>query len=99
MSRISSNAIIRLPHRHGRARLGVCRTPAGRESDLNVPLNPLGINGSPYGEVFAMAMQGPIDTYFHGAMGGGSPPPRDDGSCESCEVQVNTKHAAKSSAR
>lgn len=31
--------------------------------DLDVPLNPLGINGSPYGEVFAMAMQGPINTY------------------------------------
>ena len=38
-------------------------------TDLNVPLNPLGINGSPYGEVFAMAMQGPIDTNFNGAMG------------------------------
>jgi hypothetical protein len=37
---------------------------------LDAPLNPLGINGSPYGEVFAMAMQGPIDTYFHGAMSG-----------------------------
>jgi hypothetical protein len=39
---------------------------------LAAPLNPLGINGSPYGEVFAMAMQGPIDTYFHGAMSGGA---------------------------
>ncbi len=39
---------------------------------LVAPLNPLGINGSPYGEVFAMAMQGPIDTYFHGAMSGGA---------------------------
>lgn len=38
---------------------------------LDAPLNPLGINGSPYGEVFAMAMQGPIDTYFHGAMNSG----------------------------
>lgn len=37
---------------------------------LSAPLNPLGINGSPYGEVFAMAMQGPIGTYFHGAMSG-----------------------------
>ncbi|MEO7099672.1 MAG: hypothetical protein ABI162_09950 [Luteolibacter sp.] len=37
-------------------------------SDFKVPLNPLGINGSPYGEVFAMAMQGPIETYFHGSM-------------------------------
>ncbi|HEX7262139.1 MAG TPA: hypothetical protein VF258_10020, partial [Luteolibacter sp.] len=35
--------------------------------DLNGPLNPLGVNGSPYGEVFAMAMQTPIDTFFHEA--------------------------------
>jgi hypothetical protein len=39
------------------------------DPDLDVPLNPLGINRSPYGEVFAMAMQSPIDTYFHAAMG------------------------------
>ena len=32
--------------------------------DLDVPLNALGINRSPYGEVIAMAMQGPIDTLF-----------------------------------
>jgi len=36
-----------------------------RNDELDVPLNPLGINRSPYGEVFAMAMQGPIDTVFH----------------------------------
>ena len=33
--------------------------------EINGPLNILGINRSPYGEVFAMAMQGSIDTYFH----------------------------------
>lgn len=33
--------------------------------ELKAPLNPFGINTSPYGEVFAMAMQGPIDTYWH----------------------------------
>jgi hypothetical protein len=38
-------------------------------SDLDVPFNPLGIKRSPYGEVFAMAMQTPIDSYFHAAMG------------------------------
>lgn len=36
---------------------------ASKEAD--VPLNVLGINRSPYGEVFAMAMQGPIDNHFH----------------------------------
>ncbi len=40
------------------------------DSQLKTPLNPLGINGSPYGEVFAMAMQEPIDTYFHNATSG-----------------------------
>ncbi len=37
--------------------------PLVNNSDLKVPLNPLGINGSPYGEVLAMAMQGPIGQY------------------------------------
>lgn len=32
--------------------------------ETTFPPNPLGINRSPYGEVFAMAMQGPIDTFF-----------------------------------
>lgn len=36
-----------------------------RNPELETPLNPLGINRSPYGEVIAMAAQGPIDTYFH----------------------------------
>lgn len=39
------------------------------DPDLDVPLNPLGINRSPYGEVFAMAMQSPINSYFHAGMG------------------------------
>ncbi|MBC8126011.1 MAG: hypothetical protein H8M99_02535 [Gloeobacteraceae cyanobacterium ES-bin-144] len=38
---------------------------------LEAPLNPLGINGSPYGEVFAMAIQGPIETFFHEGTSGG----------------------------
>jgi hypothetical protein len=36
-------------------------------SELAAPLNAMGINRSPYGEVFAMAMQSPIDTYWHGS--------------------------------
>lgn len=47
--------------------------PLVADRELDAPLNPFGINGSPYGEVFAMAMQGPIDTYFHGAIQGGAP--------------------------
>lgn len=69
MSRISSIAVTA-----GLIGSGVCAWAfAGRpllaNPDLNVPLNPLGINGSPYGEVFAMAMQSPIDDYFHAGMG------------------------------
>ena len=56
------------------------------DPDLSVPLNPLGINGSPYGEVFAMAMQGPIDTYFNGAMTSGAPRPTDDQKAPSAEA-------------
>ncbi|MCF7674675.1 MAG: hypothetical protein K9N23_16265 [Akkermansiaceae bacterium] len=37
------------------------------QPELATPLNPLGINRSPYGEVLAMAMQSPIDAYWHGA--------------------------------
>ena len=39
--------------------------PLLASKEAEVPLNVLGINRSPYGEVFAMAMQGPIDTHFH----------------------------------
>ncbi|MFK7851915.1 MAG: hypothetical protein AB8D78_13145 [Akkermansiaceae bacterium] len=40
--------------------------------EIDVPLNVLGINQSPYGEVFAMAMQGPIDNYWHAAESNGA---------------------------
>lgn len=40
-------------------------TPRLHEVDeIDVPLNVLGIKRSPYGEVIAMAMQGPIDSYW-----------------------------------
>jgi len=49
--------------------------PLTANPDLDVPLNPLGINRSPYGEVIAMAMQGPVDTFFDAGMSGGGPTP------------------------
>lgn len=52
---------------------------ANREAD--VPLNVLGINRSPYGEVFAMAMQEPIEKYFHATEGGGAPSCDGSGAC------------------
>ena len=62
--------------------------PLVKDSRLKYPLNILGINESPYGEVFAMAMQGSINTYFDGAI---SPAghPHDDKSqpCKICGIQ------------
>ncbi len=48
--------------------------------DLDIPLNVLGINRSPYGEVIALAMQGPIDQSFVGGLFGriGSPAQQPD---------------------
>ncbi len=59
--------------------------PLVSNADLKVPLNPLGINRSPYGEVFAMAMQTPIDTYFHGVMGGAGHEHKEGEECSSCK--------------
>ncbi|MFM2198251.1 MAG: hypothetical protein RLZZ505_1683 [Verrucomicrobiota bacterium] len=43
----------------------VASKPLLASKEADAPLNVLGINRSPYGEVFAMAMQGPIDSHFH----------------------------------
>jgi hypothetical protein len=64
--------------------------PLVQNPDLDVPLNALGINGSPYGEVFAMAMQGPINTYFHGTIANGSHQHADGAACDSCEAPAPT---------
>lgn len=39
--------------------------PLVEEPTMRIPSNPMGVKMSPYGEVFAMAMQGPIDLYWH----------------------------------
>jgi hypothetical protein len=72
--------------------------PLVTNPDLAVPLNPMGINGSPYGEVFAMAMQGPIDTYFHGGMGLAGHRHENGKSCDSCKTPSETNAVAKSTA-
>jgi hypothetical protein len=56
----------------GAAGFAIVSKPLVASKEADVPLNVLGINRSPYGEVFAMAMQGPIGTYFHAAEGGGA---------------------------
>lgn len=43
--------------------------PLIASKEVDIPLNVLGINRSPYGEVFAMAMQDPIGTYFNASEG------------------------------
>lgn len=50
--------------------LVVCGSVGGtlaHNKDLKAPLNPFGINTSPFGEVIAMAMQGPVDVYWNNA--------------------------------
>ncbi|QTN33777.1 hypothetical protein HZ994_16140 [Akkermansiaceae bacterium] len=55
----------------GAAGFAIVSRPLLADKESDVPLNALGINRSPYGEVFAMAMQGSIGTYFHAAQGTG----------------------------
>lgn len=43
-----------------------------KDSELKAPLNPFGINTSPYGEVLAMAMQEPVDVYWNHASDSGT---------------------------
>jgi hypothetical protein len=60
-----------------------------KNPDLAAPLNPMGINGSPYGEVFAMAMQSPIDDYFHAGTNGSI---HSHAPGESCDHEVHKEH-------
>lgn len=98
MSRITTHAISACLIGSGMFAWAFAGRPLVADADLKVPLNPLGINGSPYGEVFAMAMQGPIDTYFHGGMGLGVHRHEDGKSCDSCEDPSETHTPAKSAA-
>jgi hypothetical protein len=96
MSRISTHAISFCLIGSGVLAWAFAGRPLVTNPDLDVPLNPLGINGSPYGEVFAMAMQGSIETYFHGGMGVGAHRHEDGQSCDSCKKTAEIKPAAKS---
>jgi hypothetical protein len=73
--------------------------PLLSDPELAVPLNILGINRSPYGEVFAMAMQEPIDTYFHHTVGtpaAGSP--RNSAVHDDCGLDDCPEHGPASDA-
>ncbi|MBC7980887.1 MAG: hypothetical protein H7Y36_10025 [Armatimonadetes bacterium] len=84
MSRHSTHAISLCLIGAGMFAWAFAGRPLATNPNLSVPLNPMGINGSPYGEVFAMAMQGPIDTYFHGSMGTGVHRHVNGKACASC---------------
>lgn len=70
MSRSSNHVISGCLIGFGACAWAFAGRPLAENRDVSVPLNPLGINGSPYGEVFAMAMQGPIESCFHGGEAG-----------------------------
>ncbi|MGC4017624.1 MAG: hypothetical protein QM755_24375 [Luteolibacter sp.] len=66
MSSVASNSL-NLALLGGGVAVALAATwPLGKDDTLKMPSNPFGVKCSPYGEVFAMAMQGPIDTYWHG---------------------------------
>ena len=73
MSRIPSIAITTGLIDSGVLAWAFAGRPLLADPDLKTPLNAFGINHSPYGEVFAMAMQGPIDTEFNVSFTGGAP--------------------------
>jgi hypothetical protein len=98
MSRITTNAISACLIGTGMFAWAFAGRPLVADANLKAPLNPLGINGSPYGEVFAMAMQGSIDTYFHGGMGLGVHRHEDGKSCDSREVPSESDTSAESAA-
>lgn len=98
MSRISTHATSACLIGMGVLCWAFAGRPLVKDTDLSTPLNPLGINGSPYGEVFAMAMQGPIDTYFHGSASSGAHQHEAGQTCGNCRktaTPVKQEHAAK----
>lgn len=97
MSRTRTNAISTALIGVGALAWVLAGRPLITNPRLDVPLNPLGINGSPYGEVFAMAMQGPIDMYFHGAISGGGHNHSADSECKACQKAESENSAFDSS--
>jgi len=45
--------------------MALCAKPLAEHEALDFPVNALGINRSPFGEIFAMAMQGQVDVFFN----------------------------------
>ena len=86
MSRITSTAIT-LALLAGGAALWTAGAAALHPDDsFHFTPNPLGIKRSPYGKVLAMAMQGPIDAYWHAATC------EDPDHCELCKAHNHHHH-------
>jgi hypothetical protein len=70
MGLLSSTAVSLALIGAGAATLMVVSRPLSQDETLHLPSNPMGLKGSPYGSVLAMAMQGSVDTYWHATEGG-----------------------------
>jgi hypothetical protein len=92
MSRIPSIAITTGLIGSGVLAWAFAGRPLLANPDLKAPLNPLGINRSPYGEVFAMAMQSPIDNYFHAGMGATDHHHEAGEECDDCNEHDHESH-------
>lgn len=78
MSRLSSIALSTGLLGAGMLAWAVAGRALTANPDLAAPLNPLGLNRSPYGEVLAMALQGPIDTFFDADVSSAAAKPADE---------------------
>lgn len=69
MSRLSSNLLSAALIGAGALAWTLNSRTLAQESSMLIPSNPMGVKMSPYGEVIAMAMQGPIELYWHAGAG------------------------------
>ncbi|MEO8616185.1 MAG: hypothetical protein ABI600_13655 [Luteolibacter sp.] len=95
MSRILTNAISAGLIGTGVFAWAFAGRPLVTNPELKAPLNPLGINGSPYGQVFALAMQGPIETYFDNRGGGMSHQHEEGEECDHDNHDAETQGKAE----
>ena len=77
----------------GMVAMAMAARPLADYEVLDYPINPLGVNRSPYGEIFAMAMQGPVDTFWHqGALAKLGSGGADESSCQICQHDHDHGH-------
>ncbi len=83
----------------GVAGMAMTAKPLAEHEALDFPVNLLGVNRSPYGEIFAMAMQGPIDTFWHqGELAKLAPSTAQRGACAICnETDGKCSHLSTAS--